>query len=83
MVFKSKLKNSDGYFRQRSMSSRWPQCPGLDPVVSSNNSCGSSMHRQATTFWLDAVNLLMYVLERAEKLKLPSEVIANAIQTSL
>ena len=62
------------------------KCPELDPVVAATIPTTSQRADRAASrlqnFWLDAVNPLVYVLERTEELELPAEVIA-AVQTSL
>ena len=64
----------------------WLRCPKLNLVVSSTVPPGTRHVDHATShlqqFWLDAVNLLVYVLESAEEIKLPSKAI-GAIQASL
>ena len=87
--FNSKLKNTDRTSqaeKYRVPDSRWLKCPELDPVVSSTIPVAAHRMDRATSrlqnFWLDAVNPLVYVLERAEELELPAEVI-GPIQTSL
>ena len=66
--------------------SRWIQCAKLDPVVSANVSAAARTADRASSriqnFWLDAVNPLIFLLEKAEELEMPAEVI-NGIQTSL
>ena len=66
--------------------SRWIQCAKLDPVVSANVSAATRTADRASSriqnFWLDAATPLIFLLEKAEELELPAEVI-NGIQTSL
>ena len=88
-AFKSKLKNSERVKRAEKYGvpdSRWLKFPELDPVVAATIPTISQRADRAASrlqnFWLDTVNPLVYVLERAEELELPAEVIA-AIQTSL
>ena len=88
-AFKSKLKNADRTARSEKFGipeSRWLRCPQLDPVVKTTVSVAAKRSDRAASrlqnFWLDAVNPLVYVLEKAEELQLPPEVI-SAVQTSL
>ena len=64
----------------------WIQCAKPDPVVSVNVPGSARMADRASTriqnFRLDAATLLIFVLEKAEELELPAEVIVG-IQTSL
>lgn len=64
----------------------WIQCTKLDPVVSVNVSVATRtvvrVSNQIQNFWLDAATPLIILLEKAEELELPAEVI-NGIQTSL
>ena len=87
--FNSKLKNTDRTSQAEKYGvpdSRWLKCPELDPVVSSTIPVAARRTDRAASrlhnFWLDEVNPLVYVLERAEELELPAEVI-GPIQTSL
>ena len=88
-TFKSKLKNSERVERAKKYGvpdSRWLKCPELDPVVAATIPMTTQRADRAASrlqnFWLDAVNPLVYVLEKAEELELPAEV-TGAIQTSL
>ena len=88
-AFKSKLKNADRVSRAEKYGvpdSRWLKCPELDPVVETTIPTATRRADRAASrlqnFWLDAANPLVYVLEKAEELELPAEVI-GAIQTSL
>ena len=88
-AFKSKLKNADRKSQAEKYGvpdSRWLKCPELDPVVGSTIPAAARRTDNGASrlqnYWLDAVNPLVYVLERAEELEIPSEVI-GAIQTSL
>ena len=64
----------------------WIQCAKLDSVVSANVSAAARAIDKASTrtqnFWLDAATSLILLLEKAEELELPAEVIVR-IQTSL
>ena len=87
--FNAKLKNSDRLSHAEKFGvpdSRWLKCPDLDVVVSSTIPVAACRTDRAASWlqnlWLDAVNLLVYVLEKAEELELPAEVI-GPIQTSL
>jgi len=59
------------------------EVPDLDPVVSSTIPAAACCTVRAANWlqnlWLDTVNLLMYVLEKAEELELPAEVIGPTI----
>ena len=88
-TFKSKLDNATRKARAtkyRVPESRWLKCPKLDPVISTTVSMSARQADQSASrlqqLLLDATNLLVSVLERAEELSLPAEAIA-AIQTSL
>jgi len=88
-AFKTKIKNSDRIERAEKFGvpdSRWLKCPELDPVVAATIPTTSQRVDRAASrlqnFWLDAANPLVYVLEKAEELELPAEVI-SAVQTSL
>ena len=66
--------------------SRWIQCAKLDSVVSANVSAAARTADRASSriqnFWLDAATPLIFLLEKADELELPAEVIIG-IQTSL
>jgi len=88
-VFKTRLKNSECVERAEKygiLDSRWLKYPKLDPVEEATIPTTSQRADRAASrlqdLWLDAANLLVHVLKRAEELELPPEVIA-AIQTSL
>ena len=88
-AFKTGLKNSGRVERAekyRIPDSRWLKCPKLDPTVEATIPMNSQRADRAAShlqnLWLDAANLLVHFLERAEELELPSKVI-TAIQTSL
>ena len=88
-AFKMKLKNSDRVELAEKYGvpdSRWLKCLELDPVVAATIPTTSQRADRTASrlqnFWLDAANPLIYVLEKAEELELPPEVI-SAIQTSL
>jgi len=78
-AFKTKLKNSERVECAEKYGVpdlRWLKYPELDPVVAAT--IPTSSDRSASrlqNFWLDAANPLIYVLEKAEELELPSEVI--------
>jgi len=87
--FNAKMKNSDRTSQAGKFGvpdSRWLKCPELDPVVSSTIPAAARRTDRAASrlqnYWLDAVNPLVYVLEKAEELNLPAEAV-NSIQTSL
>ena len=66
--------------------SQWIRYPKLDPVVLANVSAGARLADRAASriqhFWLDAVNPLVIILEKAEELELPAEEI-HSIQIAL
>ena len=81
-TFGAKLNNATSVSKAKGQGipdSRWIRCPKLDSVVSANVSAGARSTDRAASriqlFWLDVVNPLVFVLEKAEKLELPAEVI--------
>ena len=66
--------------------SRWIRCAKIDPAVTVNVPPAARTADRAAgrlqQFWLDAVNPLVLILERAEELEVPKEVIGG-IQTAL
>jgi len=88
-TFASKLDNATRVSKAKGHGipdSRWIRCPKMDSVVSTNVSAGARTADRAASrlqqFWLDAVNPLIFVLEKAEEWELSAEVI-NKIQTAL
>ena len=71
---------------QGTPDSRWIRCAKIDPEVMANVSPAARTADRAASrlqqFWLDAVTPLAFILEKAEELDLPKEVI-SAIQTAL
>ena len=89
MVFNKKLDNKTRVAKAKANSmldSRWIRYAQLDPVVSANLPPAARMADRAASriqkFWLDAATSLIFLLEKAEELELPTEVISG-IQTSL
>ena len=64
---------------QGTPDSRWFRCVKINPVVTANVPPAARMVDRAASrlqqFWLDAVNPLVLILERAEELEVPKEVI--------
>ena len=88
-AFGSKLENETRRAKAKAQGtpdSRWIRCAKIDPVVFANISpAARTADRTASRlqqFWLDAVNPLIFILEKAEELELPKEVIGG-IQTAL
>ena len=88
-AFNKKLDNQSRVAKAKgngTPDSRWIRCAQLDPVVSANLPPAARMADRAASriqnFWLDAANPLIFLLEKADELELPAEVI-NGIQTSL
>ena len=88
-VFGSKLDNNSRKAKAKAQgvpNSRWIRCAKIDPVVSANVPPAARTADRAASrlqqFWLDAANLLVFILEKAEELQLPKEVIGG-IQTVL
>ena len=88
-AFSTKLDNNARKAKTKANGtpvSRWIQCAKPDPVVSVNVPGSARMADRASSriqnFRLDAATPLILVLEKAEELELPAEVIVG-IQTSL
>ena len=88
-AFNKKLDNQSRVAKAKgngTPDSRWIRCAQLDPVVSANLPPAARMADRAASriqnFWLDAANPLIFLLEKADELELPAEVISG-IQTSL
>ena len=88
-TFGSKLDNKTRVAKakgQGTPDSQWIRCAKIDQVVATNvPSAARTADRSASRlqqFWLDAVNPLVFILEKAEELELPKEVIGG-IQTAL
>ena len=88
-VFSSKLDNNSRKAKAKAKGtpdSRCIQCAKLDPVVSANVPTAARTADRASSriqnFWLDAANPLIFLLEKADELNMPVEVISG-IQTSL
>lgn len=80
--FKSKLKNAGrtAWAEKYGVSdSQWLNCPEVGLIVSTTIPTVALQTDRAASWlqnlWLDAVNPLVYVLEKAEELELPAEVI--------
>ena len=89
IAFSTKLDNNARKAKTKANGtpvSRWIQCAKPDPVVSVNVPGSARTADRASSriqnFRLDAATLLIFVLEKAEELELPAEVIVG-IQTSL
>ena len=87
--FNKKLDNKSRVAKAKANGipdSRWIRCAQLDPVVSANLPPTARTADRAASriqnFWLDAANPLIFILEKAENLEVPAEVITG-IQTSL
>ena len=87
--FNKKLDNKSRVAKAKANEipdSRWIRCSQLDPVVSVNLPPTARTADRAASriqnFWLDAANPLIFILEKAENLEVPTEVITG-IQTSL
>ena len=67
---------------QGTPDSRWIWCAKIDPVVFANVSSAVRTADRAASrlqqFWLDAVNPLVFILEKAEEMNLPKEVIGES-----
>ena len=88
-AFGAKLENKTRVAKAKAQGtpdSRWIRCAKIDPVVMANvPPAARTADRTASRlqqFWLDAANPLMFILEKAEELELPKEVISG-IQTAL
>ena len=88
-TFGSKLDNKARVAKakgQGTPNSRWIRCAKIDPVVTANVPPTVRTADRAASrlqqFWLDAVNPLVLILEKAEELELPNEVIGG-VQTAL
>ena len=88
-TFKSKLENKARVAKakgQGTPDSRWIRCAKIDPVVTANVPPAARTADRAASrlqqFWLDAVNPLVLILEKAEELEIPREVVGG-IQTAL
>ena len=85
VAFGTKLENKTRVSKakgQGTPDSRWIRCAKIDPVVATNVPTTARTASRLQQFWLDAVNPLVLILERAEELDLPKEVIGG-IQTAL
>ena len=89
VAFGTKLENKTRVSKakgQGTPDSRWIRCAKIDPVVATNVPTTARTADRAASrlqqFWLDAVNPLVLILERAEEFDLPKEVIGG-IQTAL
>ena len=89
VAFGMKLENKTRVSKakgQGTPDSRWIRCANIDPVVATNvpttARTGDRAASRLQQFWLDAVNPLVFIPERAEELDLPKEVIGG-IQTAL
>ena len=88
-TFGSKLDNKARVAKakgQGTPNSCWIRCAKIDPAVTANVPPAARTADRAASrlqqFWLDAVNPLVLILERAEELEVPKEVISG-IQTAL
>jgi len=88
-AFNTKLGNKANRGKakaQGTRDSRWIRCVKIDQVVFANVSpTARAAYRAASKiqqFWLDAANPLVIILEKAEEMDLPKEVIGG-IQTAL
>ena len=77
---KTRMAKANG---QGMPDSQWMRCTKMDQVVVTNiPPAARTADRSASQlqqFWLDAVNLLVFILEKAEKLELPKEVIDGTL----
>jgi len=82
----SKLENRAKAKAQSTPDSQWIWCAKIDLVVMVNFPPAARTADRAASrlqqFWLVAVNLLIFILEKAEELELPKEVIGS-IQIAL
>ena len=88
-AFGTKLENKVRVAKAKAQGtpdSRWIRCAKIDPVVMANVPPAARTADRAASrlqqFWLDAASPLVILLEKAEELDLPKEVI-SAIQTAL
>jgi len=88
-AFGSKLENKTRRAKAKAQStpdSQWIRCAKIHLVVMVNIPPAARTADRAASrlqqFWLDAVNLLIFILEKAEELELLKEVI-RSIQTAL
>jgi len=88
-AFNSKVDNTTRKGKAKAQGtpdSRWIRCAKIDPVMFVNISPAARTADRAVSrlqqFWLDAVNPLVFILEKAEEMNLPKEVIGG-IQTSI
>ena len=85
-IFGYKLDNKTRMAKAKAQGtpdSQWIQCTKMDQVVVTNippaARTADRLPSRLQQFWLDAVNLLVFILEKAEKLELPKEVIDGTL----
>jgi len=87
VAFNTKLDNKARRGKAKAQGtpdSRWIWCAKIDPVVFANVSPTARTADRAVSklqqFWLDAANPLVFILEKAEEMDLPKEVIGGIQQ---